>query len=511
MHWQQLIKSALLGTERHPLDEQTVAALKKLGISTVGEPAEVLANAIAAFGQLRKAKIPVVEFEGDLPGATEKDALPALSRTSAHHLQLILEGKYPELLPEFLELLRKNRRMIPARLLPQLMATKDLKNSWPQIEPFIGNAGRWLLQQNPDWQQWAPLPFAEGKETEKLWETGGSAERVELLRRLRRENPERARSLLEQSWQQEIWTDRLAFLELLLDGLSLADEPFLESCLDDKRKEVRQLAADLLAQLPTSALGQRMYRRAMDSLGFDGRRLVVSIPDEVDEAARRDGIRPIAPEWPGGKKAGWLGQVVSRVPPEHWAHHFGMEAGEVAELFLESDWAETLAEALRLAAIRFKSAVWAEALLTALPGYPGLAVWQNGLEELAALVRPEFLLRFATALFDRNRDFLSASRQIMPLLQAVPGTWPEDLVYLLLQQFRRFALKHNWQPWEAPHLPQMLRLMACHAPLSMENVLQEDWEEVEYRNASLATAIADMREVLQFRKAVERGFEDLKN
>jgi hypothetical protein len=45
----------------------------------------------------------------------------------------------------------------------------------------------------------------------------------------------------------------------------------------------------------------------------------------------------------------------------------------------------------------------------------------------------------------------------------------------------------------------------------MENVLQEDWEEVEYRNASLATAIADMREVLRFRKAVERGFEDLKN
>ena len=96
----------------------------------------------------------------------------------------------------------------------------------------------------------------------------------------------------------------------------------------------------------------------------------------------------------------------------------------------------------------------------------------------------------------------------MPLLQAVPGTWPEDLVYLLLQQFRRFALKHNWQPWEAPHLPQMLRLMACHASLSMENVLQEDWEEVEYRNASLATAIADMREVLLFRKAVFLGFEE---
>ncbi|RMH19939.1 MAG: hypothetical protein D6698_05095 [Gammaproteobacteria bacterium] len=171
---------------------------------------------------------------------------------------------------------------------------------------------------------------------------------------------------------------------------------------------------------------------------------------------------------------------------------------------------ETLAEALRLAAIRFKSAVWAEALLTALPGYPGLAVWQNGLAELAVLVRPEFLLRFATAMFDRNRDFLSASRQIMPLLQAVPGTWPEDLVYLLLQQFRRFALKHSWQPWEAPHLPQMLRLMACHASLSMENVLHEDWEEVEYRNASLATAIADMREVLRFRKAVERGFEDVR-
>ncbi len=508
MHWQQLIKSALLGTGRHPLDEQTIAALKKLGISTGGDPAEVLANAAAAFGQLRKAKIPFEEFQGVLPGAIGKDELPALSRVSAHHLQLILEGRYADVLPEFLSLLQKKKQRIPTRLIPQIMEAKDLKTLWPQIEPFIGRSGQWLLRQNPDCQQWAAAPFAEGKETGQLWETGSSMKRLALLRQLRGEKPDRARILLEGTWPQENPADRAAFLAAFSEGLSLADEPFLERCLDDKRAEVRKVASGLLAQLPTSALGQRMYRRAMDSLGFDGRRLIVHIPEEVDKEARRDGIRPVAPEWPGGRKAGWLGQVVSRVPPGHWPHHLGMAAGEVVELFLDSDWAETLAEALKQAAVRFKSTAWAEALLLALPEYPDPPVREKGLAELAPLLSPDFLLRFATSLFGKKRDFLSASRQILPLLQAVRGTWPEDLVYLLLRNFRRFALSRNWQLWEAPHLPELLRLMGCHAPPGMENVLNEDWDEVEYRNADLAAAIADMQDVLRFRKAIRVGFEE---
>ena len=40
------------------------------------------------------------------------------------------------------------------------------------------------------------------------------------------------------------------------------DEPFLESALDDRSREVRQQAADLLTRLPDSRLALRMAERA---------------------------------------------------------------------------------------------------------------------------------------------------------------------------------------------------------------------------------------------------------
>ena len=55
MHWQNLIKCALLGTERHPPDGQTLAALEKLGIKTTGEPATLMAHA-AADGSFRQSE-----------------------------------------------------------------------------------------------------------------------------------------------------------------------------------------------------------------------------------------------------------------------------------------------------------------------------------------------------------------------------------------------------------------------------------------------------------------------
>ena len=505
MHWQNLIKCALLGTERHPPDGQTLAALEKLGIKTTGEPATLLAHAAAAFGQLRKAKIPVRQFEGECPAAPDEDNLPELSQTAARQLQLIFTGKYEDVLPEFLSLLRKTPRRIPARLLPQILANEAGQQHWSGIEPFIGRAGRWLLQQNPHWQHLALPPFAEGeKETDRLWNTGSHARRRALLLHLRRKNPDKARALLAQSWPDEKGADRAAFLEVFSEGLSLADEAFLEACLDDKREGVRQIAAGLLARLPTSALGQRMYRRAMACVSFDGRRLVVSVPAAIDDSARRDGIRRVAPEWPGGRKAAYLGQVVARVPPGHWPHHLGVEAGEVLALFLHSDWAKILAMALTRATVRFKDRLWAERLLMALPEHPHLPLRERGPEALAPLVGSDFLLRFANALFEQNRDFLSVTHQLMPLLRAVPGPWPEQLVHLLLQQFRQFVRSHKWRSLDDGHLPEMLWLMGCHAPLATAAVLLNEGEEPEAQTSGLDLAIAGMQEVLRFRMNLYR-------
>ena len=57
-------------------------------------------------------------------------------------------------------------------------------------------------------------------------------------------------------------SDRARFLAALATGLTVDDDAFLEQALDDRRKEVREAALELLRRLPGSSLGRRMAERA---------------------------------------------------------------------------------------------------------------------------------------------------------------------------------------------------------------------------------------------------------
>src|SRR5437762_1943286 len=98
-------------------------------------------------------------------------------------------------------------------------------------------------------------PLPEGAEAESQavcrgraalgWETSPRAARELLLQQLRSTDPARAREQLAQTWETEGADERAAFLATFRTGLSLDDEPFLESALDDRSKVVRRTAADL--------------------------------------------------------------------------------------------------------------------------------------------------------------------------------------------------------------------------------------------------------------------------
>ena len=97
--------------------------------------------------------------------------------------------------------------------------------------------------------------------------------------------------------------------------MSLDDETFLEAALDDRRKEVRGAAADLLARLPESALRRRALERALPLLKFKSNKLrrktiEVTLPEACDKAMQRDGVEP-KPGFRGvGEKAWWLQQML---------------------------------------------------------------------------------------------------------------------------------------------------------------------------------------------------------
>ncbi|GAA5086648.1 hypothetical protein HNP84_000865 [Thermocatellispora tengchongensis] len=194
-----------------------------------------------------------------LPVAPREDR-PVVSRAAADRLARILGGELPRLLPEWLAAAAGAGLRLPAYLLPEVLdrAARD-RSLRSHAGALAGQRGRWLARVGA--AQWAYLleePTGDGE----TWQLGTPGDRRELMRRMRRDDPGAAREMLAGTWEKETPDDRAAFLAAFGEGLSMDDEEFLEAALDDRRREVRQCAADLLTRLPESRLARRMVARA---------------------------------------------------------------------------------------------------------------------------------------------------------------------------------------------------------------------------------------------------------
>jgi hypothetical protein len=181
------------------------------------------------------------------------------------------------------------------------------------------------------------------------------------------------------------------FVTAMADGLSLADEPLLDAALDDGSAWVHKMAADVLAALPGSALGQRMARRAAGCLrverGVRGTRLIVTPPADCDAAMRRDGVTSRR----GGGLAEMDGrthllhEVLARTPLRTWTGQFGRTAEQILAV-PSGAWAPVLFTGWSRAAMAQRDQDWMTALIDwALAGGPTGTLF--GAETLRQLAR----------------------------------------------------------------------------------------------------------------------------
>jgi hypothetical protein len=396
--WERILRAALLGTERQSdADAATgddaldgaVAALEDRSAEERLLGTAALLDAWRRAGQ--RASRTAADPPEPAPGGEERIASPAAARV----LRQLLSGSPAPLLAEWMALAGQAGVSIPHELLPAVL---DFARGHAAVREDVGRVlgarGRWLAAQNPAWSFGGGVPenAAEG------WETGTAEERVRILRDLRASHPAAALALLQTTWATDAPRDRAAFVEVLAMGLGMDDEPFLESLLDDKRKEVRVAAATLLATLPGSRLVRRMTDRLVPLLALhvpdgllarlrSGRtRIDVQLPAECDKAMRRDGIEP-KPGYGFGEKAWWLHQMLAAVPPSFWTAHWGRSAAELLDAARASQEGDLLVRAWTEAAIQARDPEWAEALLrTGSDGKVG-----GALAGLAGALAPERL------------------------------------------------------------------------------------------------------------------------
>ncbi|QFG20571.1 DUF5691 domain-containing protein [Actinomadura sp. WMMB 499] len=266
--WDEHVTAALLGTERRDPPA--------LNGEPAGEPDGDRGGDGAAGRLLDQAALLTVRWRAGFapvpsgglvpvaPAPVEHD--PAVPDAAAARLARILAGEQIRVLPEWLDAAAGRGLRVPPRLLPALLERgRSDRMLRPSIARAAGRRGMWLALQNTDWAYLVgagPVRSGDDPAGAEAWRSGTRHRRVAYLSGLRGADPAAARELLRETWDREPAPDRAAFLGTFAWGLSLADEEFLEAALDDRGKDVRQLAADLLARLPGAAYGDRMAERA---------------------------------------------------------------------------------------------------------------------------------------------------------------------------------------------------------------------------------------------------------
>jgi hypothetical protein len=349
------------------------------------------------------------------------------------------------------------------------------------------------------------------------WETGTGAARVAALQQLRSLDPARARVMLEASWAQESPTDRAGFVGALAQGLSSADEPFLEQALDDRRKEVRQQASALLARLPTSALVARMTERARRLLTLGKStvlrrpRIDVTLPETADDALVRDGVNPKPPAGTGiGERAWWLAQIVGAVPPSTWTTAWSVDASTLLRAAEGHEWREPLVAGWLTATERHRDQAWAQALWEsdALArvdlkwGAPSLEV------VFTTTVSPDRVDAELLGAIGASHDALRGAHRVLVALLGWPNEWSDALARAIALRVKAYAGPDRVSFVGEFGIRALLERSTRAVPISAADVFLEGWPEQADVWPTWAPAVDTLTSVLRFRKDLHLAFNE---
>jgi hypothetical protein len=414
--WDGLVSSALLGTDRRPahFEELPEHIQERLG------DGGLLDAAALATVYKRAGRKPLQELE-PLPAAPGEDR-PLPRPVAIRRLAAMLGGFQTTALGEWLRAADDRGWGVPPEHLPALADHARHRAEYrPLVIAAAGRRARWLADLNPEWR-FLHAAIADSHDPE-LWTHGNAVQRRTWLRVLRQHDPAAAREALTEVWPSESAATRTDFLGLLTDGLSPADEDFLEAALDDRSKEVRRVAARLLARIPGSRYGARMIERLHSHLTVSQGLLAVDLPRRLTQSMERDGLDSQNPEGIG-KRAWRFLQIVANTPLSAMDPAWLQTPVEgCAPEILQAAWTE--------AAIREGSGEWARTLLRS-----EASTGSRSPAELLRLLPPD---EWARAV-----DSLRATVDVAELVGGLPVPWPASLAGMILDQLAKVGTNRAW-------------------------------------------------------------------
>ena len=361
--WDQIINTALLGTDKrtlaaHELPAELAAAVERIQNNTTDKEDQFLQIAALVFNY-RQCGILPLQKEGVTVSKAGIEEKPYCSPLAIQTIKDILESESNSLLQFWLQLCAAKSQIVTPDLVPALLTIatqqKKLQNL---VVACCGQRGDWLSKFNPEWN------FSTATTQEELWQTGSAEQRKAVLEQLRKEDAAMARTWLQQTWAQEDAGTKVEWLMIMGINIGEDDIEFLESLAKEKSKKVKDLALWLLKQIPDSPIVHQYQQVLQKTVTIGKNGLQIRLPAGLDENLfKTTGLDKLSNSKDFTDEEFIIFQMVQAVPPAFWETRLNSEPDIIIRSMQKDPIGKKLMPALVQAVVAFKDQSWATAFM----------------------------------------------------------------------------------------------------------------------------------------------------
>jgi hypothetical protein len=272
--WQELVKMALLGTDKMPLQTavlpQNIQNLLSKKADDTDKEAHFLKAAALTLVYWKAGQIPDKTPLPDIAVAPD-ETLPFAPPQYVAIFKRLLDGgtnKFTDLYFLLFEKIKHNNYVLPHENLFDVLSLLEqinFKQKKTLITDIIGERGLWLQQFNAKWQT------STAKDADDIWQEGTSAERRAMLFAMRQNDPNSAFLLMKSTWDNENARERKEFMKILSHNPQPEEWIFMQMVYDELsdakamtktiNQDIRTLATTFLLGNPDSNLYKSVVER----------------------------------------------------------------------------------------------------------------------------------------------------------------------------------------------------------------------------------------------------------
>ncbi len=241
--WDELKKTALLGTSKHQLPEQELAYLEKMGLDISRDPALILLDAISMWSNMKKVGLELKKWDSLLESPADATTNnPSLKLADAIAALFKYNG-FEVLVPQTVGLLSEKGIAFPAELYPYLIEYFEKHpNTFNLYREQLEDRFFWLTKQNPAW-----TAFEEKMSIEKVEQIKPIQLKAIALQQLTIQGGQEAIGYIYNEWENYSKPLQVAFLKnCSLPASSILDS-FYQKVMDEKDKDTFRFALKYFA------------------------------------------------------------------------------------------------------------------------------------------------------------------------------------------------------------------------------------------------------------------------